>query len=847
MAVASSRVRARPVLPYTCRVALATSAAGWPAAGYGALAIAVAGDFSATGSAWIFGVPFVLLLTVATLIHLLLMGLGNAVGIPPLLSGMRALDRALDPRGRPRSCSQEDLAVAVDAIARLPLWDLVGTGCLSLAVVAGCEVLELAVAGPASPNFGVIARSGLIAVAIYLSAGLTLAELVVRPGCRALRREATQRGLRFEQPFVIARGYRLVATIVPPVAALAVAVEIAASSHATPHAYAVLMLLSVAVTGGLVWLQSESQERAAREIVTASRALAAGEDAQLITGSVDPALVAVASAFSAAARRVDADRRASSERYRALFDGAGDAILLVDPSTGCVVEASARAERLFAEPRARLVGRPLADCVVTATADRLRELAFHQRERADVSLVNAAVVRSDGALVPVDISIALVVAGTERVLQAIVRDVRDRLRIENELRKSARRFEELYRVAVVLGDDPAALADHTVAALTAVLECPIAVVSVVDGEATRILAVSPTEGRVVSRERRLVGTPCAEVVARGVPCVFTDVAARFPDDRPLVAAGVRVYCGAPILDAGGAVIGIVSVADTRARAFRDEDVQLVTSFARRIGQALERERLSAERDALTERLVESDRLKTEFLGMMSHELRTPLNILLGYTRMLLEAVDDGDVMTGAERRDVCERMLAGGLHLGDLVEDTLSVLRLEAGAMQVDAAPLALDAFFEELQSLDRLLRRPSDVTERWEVEPAVPQLVTDRRKLRQVVMNLVGNARKFTARGLIEVRATVDAPNGGVRLTVRDTGSGIDPAHLPYVFDLYRQAPSERRNEGCGLGLYIVRRYVELLGGNVSCTSTVGSGTTFVVLLPSSVPAMGSGAAAAA
>jgi signal transduction histidine kinase len=295
------------------------------------------------------------------------------------------------------------------------------------------------------------------------------------------------------------------------------------------------------------------------------------------------------------------------------------------------------------------------------------------------------------------------------------------------------------------------------------------------------------------------------------------------------------------------VIGIVSVADMKARTFRDEDVQLIASFARRIGQAMERERLSAERDALTERLVESDRLKTEFLGMMSHELRTPLNILLGYTRMLLEAVDDGDVMTGAERREVCERMLAGGLHLGDLVEDTLSVLRLEAGAMQVDAAPLALDAFFEELQSLDRLLRRPSDVIERWQVDPGVPQLVTDRRKLRQVVMNLVGNARKFTARGVIEVLAAVDATSGGVRLTVRDTGSGIDPAHLPYVFDLYRQAPSERRNEGCGLGLYIVRRYVALLGGNVACTSVVGSGTTFVVVLPASVPATGSGTAAAA
>jgi PAS domain S-box-containing protein len=844
MAVAQSRVRASPAIPYTCRVALATSAAGWPAAGYGALAIAVAGDFVSTGSAWIFGLPFIALLVVATLLHLLVMGLGSAAGLPALHPGMRALDRALDPRGRPQPCSTEDLIRAADAIARLPVWDLVGTSVLSLAVVVGCELLELAVAGPGSPNFGVIARGGLIACAIYQSAGLILAELVVRPGCRALRREALQRGITLGPTFVIARRYRVLAAIVPPVASLALAVEIASSPHATPNAYVALMLLSLAVASGLAWLQSESQARAAGEIVAASRALAAGEDGQLVTGSVDAGLVAVADAFNAAARRVGADRRRSSERYRALFDGASDAILLVDPASGSVVEASVRAERLFAEPRERLIGRRLADCVDCSTAERLREFALEQRVRAEVSIVNAAIVRTDGTAIPVDVSIAMVSTGDERVLQAIVRDVRDRLRIEQELRKSARRFEELYRLAVVLGDDPAALADHTVAALTAVLECPIAAVAVVDGAHLRILSVAPDAGRAEPAERRLAGTPCAAVVRRGEACVFTDVATRFPEDRALVAAGVRVYCGAPILDATGAVIGVVSVADLRVRSFRDEDVQLLASFARRIGQALDRERLSAERDALTTRLVESDRLKTEFLGMMSHELRTPLNILLGYTRMLLEGIDDGDVMTGAERREVCERMLAGGLHLGDLVEDTLSVLRLEAGVMQVDVAPLSLDAFFEELQGLDRLLRRPAEVTERWQVDAGAPALVTDRRKLRQVVMNLVGNARKFTARGGIDVHAAADPASGGVRITVRDTGCGIDPAHLPYVFDLYRQAPSERRNEGCGLGLYIVRRYVELLGGRVTCQSAVGAGTTFVVVLPPAIPATGAVAA---
>src|SRR5882724_11359183 len=112
MAVAPSRVRASRAIPYTTRVALATSAAGWPAAGYGALAIAVAGDFGATGSGWIFGLPFVGLLTAATAIHLLLMGLGSAVGVPPFHPGVRALNRALDASGRLVPCSDRDLATA---------------------------------------------------------------------------------------------------------------------------------------------------------------------------------------------------------------------------------------------------------------------------------------------------------------------------------------------------------------------------------------------------------------------------------------------------------------------------------------------------------------------------------------------------------------------------------------------------------------------------------------------------------------------------------------------------------------------------------------------------------------
>jgi PAS domain S-box-containing protein len=241
---------------------------------------------------------------------------------------------------------------------------------------------------------------------------------------------------------------------------------------------------------------------------------------------------------------------------------------------------------------------------------------------------------------------------------------------------------------------------------------------------------------------------------------------------------------------------------------------------------------NAELHAAQQRLIETDRVRTEFLGMMSHELRTPVNILIGYAHMLLESVAAGDVLPPADRAGILRRMVAAGHTLSELVEDTLSVLRLDAKAVHLDIQPVALDNLFHELKGNDRLLRGPDAVEERWIVEPDVPEIRTDRRKLRQVITNLVGNARKFTEAGHIDIRATV-AGSERIRITVSDTGCGISPEHLANIFELYRQASAGQAQDGWGIGLYIVRRYLEMLQGTVECTSTIGKGTTFTIELP--------------
>lgn len=244
---------------------------------------------------------------------------------------------------------------------------------------------------------------------------------------------------------------------------------------------------------------------------------------------------------------------------------------------------------------------------------------------------------------------------------------------------------------------------------------------------------------------------------------------------------------------------------------------------------------NAEMRAAQAHLIETDRVRAEFLGMMSHELRTPVNILIGYAHMLLESVSAGDPLPASERAGILRRMVAGGHTLSELVEDTLSVLRLDAGAVRLDVETLALDTLFHELKGNDRLLRGPDAVEERWVVEPDVPEIATDRRKLRQVITNLVGNARKFTKSGHIEVRGVSVGPER-VGISVTDTGCGISAEELPKVFDLYRQARSGQAHDGCGIGLYIVRRYVEMLQGHVSCTSTPGEGSRFTIEIPTHI-----------
>ncbi|MBI2207415.1 MAG: PAS domain-containing protein [Candidatus Rokubacteria bacterium] len=231
-------------------------------------------------------------------------------------------------------------------------------------------------------------------------------------------------------------------------------------------------------------------------------------------------------------------------------------------------------------------------------------------------------------------------------------------------------------------------------------------------------------------------------------------------------------------------------------------------------------------------LEQASALKSQFLANMSHEFRTPLNAILGYTSMLLQGVS-GDA-TPAQRKSL-SRIDSNARHLLGIINDILDIARIESGRMPLTATEFKLSALTDEVVSeLEPLIARAT-VDVKLDMPQALPAMRSDRQKVKQIVLNLLSNALKFTSEGVVRVSATYDTAAGTVAITVQDTGIGVAPEDQERIFEDFRQADNSPTREygGAGLGLAICRRLATMLGGRIGLESALGKGSTFTLALP--------------
>ena len=231
-------------------------------------------------------------------------------------------------------------------------------------------------------------------------------------------------------------------------------------------------------------------------------------------------------------------------------------------------------------------------------------------------------------------------------------------------------------------------------------------------------------------------------------------------------------------------------------------------------------------------LEQASALKSQFLANMSHEFRTPLNAILGYTHMLLNNVT-GQV-TEPQRKSLT-RIDSNSRHLLALVNDILDITRIEAGRMPLNATSFGIGELFDEVQAeLEPIIKR-SNLAVSTKVRGTVPSVRSDRQKVKQIVLNLLSNALKFTPAGSVTMTATYDGRARQIAIAVHDTGVGIPAEDQAKVFEDFRQLDSSpaRGYGGTGLGLSICRRLANILGGTIELESTPGRGSTFTLRLP--------------
>ena len=326
------------------------------------------------------------------------------------------------------------------------------------------------------------------------------------------------------------------------------------------------------------------------------------------------------------------------------------------------------------------------------------------------------------------------------------------------------------------------------------------------------------------------GTVAGRTVVEGrtihIPDVLADPEYDYIEGQKV--GGYRALLGVPLMREGTA-IGVLNIGRSAPRPFTAQQIELAETFADQAVIAIENVRLFDEIQDKSRQLEEASQHKSQFLANMSHELRTPLNAILGYTELMADGAygEPSEKMLG-----ILKRLEANGRHLLGLINDVLDLSKIEAGQLVLELSDYCVQDIAQTVRSTLEPLAADKKLAFKLELAPELPPGHGDGRRLTQVLINLVGNAIKFTDAGEVAIKA--EANDGSFHVSVCDTGPGISAADQAKLFQEFQQADNAitKKKGGTGLGLAISKRIIEMHGGKIWVESKPGQGSTFTFTL---------------
>ena len=560
--------------------------------------------------------------------------------------------------------------------------------------------------------------------------------------------------------------------------------------------------------------------------------MAAQEEAFARFFALEPALGARWDAHAAREALAEVERR--RELYGGIVDALADPVLVTDRRNRILLE-NRRARSLFAagaedgdERRHRV---EVNQYLFTSFLARPRPSEAEARELTLVDPDTGAELLFEAVPAPLPAGASL----PEDATVSLLRDVTDLRRASNQLGHQVRRGEQAEARARSERDQLNLVLAHVGAPIVVTDEGGAVVL--MNREAQRLFRADSADAgaqAAASNAERFFAA-LEEFARTGEAEWTTRVVLRDPRSGAELPAELT---SGRIRDGDGATVAIVSILHDLTQEV--ENARLAAELAR-VNEGLE----ASIRDATAElqeqnrqlawqgqELERAYRHKSEFLASMSHELRTPINALLGYTALLRERIY-GDL---TERQvEALSRMESSSGHLLELVNDILDLARIEAGRMPLHLEPVSLAALVASVVDSVEPMARAKGLRLIVEVPAELPALITDRTRVKQIVLNLLSNAVKFTREGSVRVTGRALPAEEAVELEVADTGIGIAAEALPGIFEDFRQVDQSSTREfgGTGLGLSIVRKLLGLLGGSIRAESAPDVGTTFTVTLP--------------